>query len=119
MRNPVVFQLVEFLWTTILVGQYSKLELNEIINQYSQLISVYPSMILRIAVLHRHVGIFNLVHQIAHMKGITLTYEDDERNTLLHLAAKLAPRGHLELVSGAPFQMCLEILWFEVHNPTP
>jgi len=70
--------------------------------------------ILHIAVLHRHASIFNLMHQIGHIKGIIVTYEDDEGNTLLHLAAKLAPRGQLELVSGAAFQMCVELLWFEV-----
>jgi hypothetical protein len=50
------------------------------------------------------------------MKGIIVTYEDgDERNTILHMAAKLAPPGQLELVSGAAFQMCVELLWFEVE----
>jgi len=33
-----------------------------------------------------------------------------DNNTLLHLAAKLAPPGQLELVSGAAFQMCLETM---------
>ena len=143
----MVFQLVKFLWTTILEKHYpSKKELNKIINEPSQLIfdaaevgnfgflseliSVYPSLIwdvdsknrtiLHIAVLHRHASIFNLVHQIGHIKGIIVTYEnDDDRNTLLHLAAKLAPRSQLELVSGAAFQMCVELLWFEVHSMQP
>jgi hypothetical protein len=147
MKNHVVFQLVKFLWTTILEKHYSsKPELNEIINEPSQLIfdaaevgnfeflseliSVYPSLIwdvdsknrtiLHIAVLHRHASIFHLVHQIGHIKGIIVTYEnDDDRNTLLHLAAKLAPRSQLELVSGAAFQMCVELLWFEVHAMQP
>lgn len=141
MKNHVVFQLVKFLWTTILEKHYSsKEELNKILNEPSQLIfdaaevgnfgflsellSVYPSLIwdvdsktrtiLHIAVLYRHASIFNLVHQIGHIKGIIVTYEnDDDRNTLLHLAAKLAPRNQLELVSGAAFQMCVELLWFE------
>jgi hypothetical protein len=120
MKNHVVFQLVKYLWTTILDKHYGKPELNEIINHPSQLIfdaaevgnfgflseliSVYPSLIwdvdsknrtiLHIAVLHRHASIFNLVHQIGNIKGIIVTYEDgDEGNTLLHMAAKLAPRG--------------------------
>ena len=48
--------------------------------------------------------------------GFIVTYEDYDRNTLLHLAAKLAPEAQLELVCGAAFQMCLELLWFEVRS---
>ena len=137
----MVFQLVKFLWTTILERYYSsKKELNEIINEPSQLIfdaaevgkvgflseliSAHPSLIweldsenrtiLHIAVLHRHASIFNVVHQIGHIKDIIVTFEDDEGNNLLHLAGKLAPQGQLELVSGAAFQMCVELFWFEV-----
>ncbi|KAI5446175.1 hypothetical protein KIW84_014144 [Lathyrus oleraceus] len=140
MKNLVVFQLVKFLWTTILDKYYySDAELRKIRNEPSQLIfdaakvgnfgflseliSGYPSLIwdvdskrrtiLHIAVMHRHASIFNLVHKIGHIKGVIVTYEDEEGNTLLHLAAKLAPRNQLELVSGAAFQMCLELLWFE------
>ncbi|CAJ2637730.1 unnamed protein product [Trifolium pratense] len=140
MKNHVVFQLVKYLWTTILDKHYGKPELDEIINHpsrlifdaaevgnfgfLSELISVYPSLIwdvdsknrtiLHIAVLHRHVSIFHLVHQIGNIKGIIVTYEDgEEGNTLLHMAAKLAPRSQLELVSGAAFQMSVELLWFQ------
>ncbi|RHN73348.1 putative ankyrin repeat-containing domain, PGG domain-containing protein [Medicago truncatula] len=144
MKNHVVFQLVKFLWTTILDRHYtSKDELNEIINKPSQLIfdaaevgnfgflseliSAHPSLIwemdsknrtiLHIAVLHRHASIFNLVHQIGHIKDVIVTFEDEDRNTILHLAAKLARRGQLELVSGAAFQMCVELVWFEIMLP--
>ncbi|XP_058752228.1 uncharacterized protein LOC131625384 [Vicia villosa] len=140
MKKHVVFQLVKCLWTTIVDKYYhSKLELREIRNEPSQLIfdaakvgnfgflseliSGYPSLIwdvdrqnrtiIHIAVLHRHASIFNLVHKIGYVKGVIVTYEDEKRNTLLHLAAKLAPQSQLELVSGAAFQMCLELLWFE------
>jgi hypothetical protein len=44
-----------------------------------------------------------------------VTYEDEKKNNMLHLAAKLAPQDQLELVSGAAFQMCVELLWFEVQ----
>jgi hypothetical protein len=137
----VVFQLVKFLWTTIVNKYCGKNELKEIINYPSQLIfdaaevgnfrflselvSVYPGLIwdvdsknrtiIHIAVLHRHTSIFSFVHKIGHIKGIIVTYEDEEDNNMLHLAAKLAPREQLELVSGAAFQMCVELLWFEVQ----
>ncbi|CAI8589973.1 unnamed protein product [Vicia faba] len=140
MKNQVVFQLVKFLWTTILDKYYYlEPELRKIRNEPSQLIfdaakvgnfgflseliSGYPSLIwdvdskkrtiLHISVIYRHASIFNLVHKIGHIKGVIVTYEDEEGNTLLHLAAKLAPPSQLELVSGAAFQMCLELLWFE------
>ncbi|KAK2395298.1 ankyrin repeat-containing protein ITN1 [Trifolium repens] len=138
-KNEVVFQLVEFLWTTIVNKYCRKNELKEIINYPSQLIfdaaevgnfrflselvSVYPGLIwdvdsknrtiIHIAVLHRHTSIFSFVHKIGHIKGIIVTYEDEKKNNMLHLAAKLAPRDQLELVSGAAFQMCVELLWFE------
>ncbi|RZB90722.1 hypothetical protein D0Y65_023261 [Glycine soja] len=72
---------------------------------------------------YRHASIFNLVHEIGFIKDILISYivkennplcfpkKKTKNNTLLHLAAKLAPR--LEIVSGAAFQMCLEIIWFE------
>jgi len=137
----VVLQLVKFLWTTILEKRCSTEELKEIKNEPSQLIfdaanvgnygflseliSAQPSLIwdvdsenrtiLHIAVLHRHASIFGLIHQIGHIKDVIVTFEDEDKNTLLHLAAKLAPPGQLELVSGAAFQMCMEMLWFEVQ----
>ncbi|XP_045789032.1 uncharacterized protein LOC123884075 [Trifolium pratense] len=139
MKNHMAFQLVKFLWTTIFKKYYGKNELNEIKNHPSQLIfdaakvgnfgflseliSVDPSLIwdidsknrtiLHIAVLHRHASIFNLVHQIGNIQDILVTYEDDEKNTILHMVANLAPRSQLDLVSGAAFQMSVELLWFE------
>ena len=141
MKQQVVLQLVKFLWKTILRRSKSKANIINIISQPSQvlfdaaevgnfgflseLISAYPNLIwevdsrnrsiIHIAVLHRHASIYNLIHEIGPQKDIVVTYEDNiDKNTLLHLAAKLAPPNQLELVSGAAFQMCLELLWFEV-----
>lgn len=72
--------------------------------------------ILHIAVLHEHASIFKLVHQIGRIKGIIVTYEDNDKNTLLHLAVKLAPPGQLELVSVAAFQMCVVLLWSKTQR---
>ncbi|XP_052732758.1 uncharacterized protein LOC108321055 isoform X2 [Vigna angularis] len=101
----------------------------------SELISAYPSLIWEVdnenhsiihtAVSHRHANIFNLIHEIESQKDLIVTYMVNlsnpthseptviKNNTLLHLAAKLAPPRQLELVSGAALQMCLEIIWFE------
>lgn len=140
MKQHVVLQLVNFLWKTILRRKHSKQEIRDIISEPSQLlfdaakvgnfgflselISAYPSLIwevddsnrsiIHIAVLHRHASIFNVIHEIGALKDIIVTYIDNIDNTLLHLAAELAPPGQLELVSGSAFQMSLEILWFEV-----
>ncbi|XP_058726427.1 uncharacterized protein LOC131597771 [Vicia villosa] len=140
MENQVFSQLVKFLWTTILDKYYySEAELRKIRNEpfqlifhaakvgnfrfLSELISGYPELIwdtdcknrtiLHIAVLHRHASIFNMVLQIEYIKNFISMYTDKKRNNLLHLAAKLAPQSQLELVSGAAFQMSLELLWFE------
>ncbi|KAL9314751.1 hypothetical protein ACSQ67_020203 [Phaseolus vulgaris] len=100
----------------------------------SELISAHPSLIWEVddknqsiihtAVSFRHASIFNLVQEIGSQKDIIVTYIVKENNpsfflpkkknnNLLHMAAKLAPTGQLELVSGAALQMCLEIIWFE------
>ncbi|KAJ7969330.1 Ankyrin repeat-containing protein [Quillaja saponaria] len=70
--------------------------------------------IIHIAVLHRHASIFNLIHELGSIKEIIVAFVDDEdKNNLLHLAAKLAPTDQLNLVSGAALQMQLELLWYE------
>ncbi|KAJ7969320.1 Ankyrin repeat-containing protein [Quillaja saponaria] len=70
--------------------------------------------IIHIAVLYRHAGIFNLIHELGSIKEIIVAFvDDDDKNNLLHLAAKLAPADQLNLISGAALQMQLELLWFE------
>ncbi|XP_027339483.1 uncharacterized protein LOC113853184 [Abrus precatorius] len=140
MKQHVFFQLVNCLWKTIISNTDSKRKIIDIISRPSQLlfdaaqvgnfgflselISAYPSLIWEVdsknrsiihtAVLHRHASIYNLIHEIGFVKDIIVTYEGNEdKNLLLHLAAKLAPPSQLELVSGAAFQMSLEISWFE------
>lgn len=142
MKQHVYLQLVNFLWLTILDNIDSRRNIIDIISQpskllfdaakvgnvgfLSELISAYPTLIwetdsenrsiIHTAVLYRHASIYNLIHEIGSIKDIIVTFVGEEdKNTLLHLAAKLAPLGQLELVSGAAFQMSLEISWFEVR----
>jgi len=152
MKKVVTFQLVKYLWQTILRCK-SLLEAIRIISDpyqalfdaasvgnfgfLSELISACPTLIWEVdnqnqsiihrAVSFRHASIFNLIHEIECQKDLIVTYLVDQSNpssspsnirnsTLLHLAAKLAPPEQLQLVSGAAFQMCLEIRWFEVIN---
>lgn len=90
-----------------------------------ELLNTYPDLmwevdnrnrsIIHIAVLHRHADIFNLIHEMGPVKDFVVSSLDDvDQNNLLHLAAKLAPQTRLNLVSGAAFQMMLELFWFEV-----
>lgn len=71
--------------------------------------------IFHIAVQHCHSSIFSLIHELGSFKDSIIDLEDDERNNILHYAAKLAPPSQLNLISGAALQMTHEILWFEVH----
>ena len=139
MKQTLVIQLVSRLWERILILDDS--EMRRTIREPSHLIfkaaevgnfdflavifSSYPDLIwelddrsrsiIHIAVLNRHASIFNLIHEIGPIKDFILTFVDDDyNNNLLHCAAKLAPQDRLNLVSGAAFQMMLELLWFEV-----
>ncbi|KAK7329333.1 hypothetical protein VNO77_23492 [Canavalia gladiata] len=138
-KKHVVYQLVNFLWTTLFRIIDSKSEIIKIISEpyqllydaaevgnfgfLSELISVHPSLIWEVdnrnqsiihtAVSYRHASIFNLIHEIGPLKDIIVTYILEGKNTILHLAGELAPPDQLELISGAAFQMCIELLWFE------
>ncbi|RYR13521.1 hypothetical protein Ahy_B04g070474 isoform A [Arachis hypogaea] len=141
MKQQVVFQLVKKLWSTILAEKSSMREIFETLSNpfqllfaavevgnfgfLSEILSAYPDLIrtkdnstdqtiIHKAVMHRHASIFNLIHEIGSLKDTIVTMMDTEGNTLLHLAAKRAPpQRQLELVSGAAFQMCLELVWFK------
>ncbi|XP_040362769.1 ankyrin repeat-containing protein At5g02620 isoform X1 [Rosa chinensis] len=89
----------------------------------AMLMSSYPELvwetneknrtIIHVAVLHRHASIFNLVHEIGSIKDVIVTYEDDQGNNIVHMAAKLAPQNQLNLESGVALQMHRELVWFE------
>ncbi|XP_050370976.1 ankyrin repeat-containing protein At5g02620-like isoform X2 [Argentina anserina] len=131
-------QLVQCLWTEILNSDHN--DMMALIEHPSKLvfdatklgnyeflavlINSYPDLIwelddnnrsiIHVAVLHRHESIFNLVHEIGSIKDIIVTFNDNSgSNNILHMAAKLAPRNQLNLVSGAALQMQRELVWFE------
>lgn len=68
--------------------------------------------IFHIAVMHRRVDVFNLLHQVEAMIGFKTISQDQHGNNILHLAAKLAPRSRTK-PSPAP-QMQRELQWFKV-----
>ncbi|XP_057757335.1 uncharacterized protein LOC130976479 [Arachis stenosperma] len=139
MKQQVVYQLVKSLWSTI-CNNSTMDGIIDIISEpcqpifaaaevgnfgfLSELISGYPSLIwardeqeqqtiIHKAVKYRQASIYNVIHEIGSQKDIIVTMVDTSGNTLLHLAAQIAPPSRLELVSGAAFQMCLELVWFK------
>ncbi|KAI3447211.1 hypothetical protein Pfo_003876 [Paulownia fortunei] len=69
--------------------------------------------IFHVAVENRSEKVFNLIHQTSDHKHQYSDLTDSSGNTLLHLAARLAPPHKLNLVSGAALQMQREIQWFK------
>ncbi|XP_028807317.1 uncharacterized protein LOC114762033, partial [Neltuma alba] len=106
--SPVVFNAIEIgncEFLAVLMGTYPELiwEVNE-----------RNQSIIHIAILHRHANIFNLLRDIGPIKDFIACFLDNkDQSNLLHMAAKLAPPDQLNLVSGAAFQMALELSWFE------
>ena len=72
--------------------------------------------IFHIAVEARHESIFNVLNEIGSIKDLLVEYvtEDEYKNNILHLAAKLAPRHKLNAISGSALQMQQELLWYKV-----
>ncbi|KAK9938935.1 hypothetical protein M0R45_015646 [Rubus argutus] len=133
----VALQLVQRLWEEILKDEHENVmklikypsnllfDAAELGNYefLAALMSSYPELvwetdkknrtIIHVAVLHRHASIFNLVHEIGSIKDVILTYEDDQGNNIVHMAAKVAPQNQLNLVTGVALQMQRELVWFE------
>ncbi|GER56944.1 ankyrin repeat-containing protein [Striga asiatica] len=66
-----------------------------------------------LAVHNRCERVFNLIYQTSDNKHHYLDLLDSSGNSLLHLAASLAPSHKLNAVSGAALQMQREIQWFK------
>ncbi|KAK9938933.1 hypothetical protein M0R45_015644 [Rubus argutus] len=136
-QADVALQLVQRLWEEILKEEHENVmklikypsnllfDAAELGNYefLAVLMSSYPELvwetdeknrtIIHVAVLHRHASIFNLVHEIGSIKDVILTYEDDQGNNIVHMAAKVAPQNQLNLVPGVALQMQRELVWFE------
>ncbi|XP_028223159.1 uncharacterized protein LOC114404378 [Glycine soja] len=140
-KSPTLaLQLVKCLWETLL--SQDGIEMQTIIKVISEpshvifiatevgnfevlaeLVRSYPDLmwevdtkkrsIIHIAVLHRHADIFNLIHETSSIRNFVATLEDEDKNNLLHYAAKLSPPSKLNLLPGAVFQMNHELLWYE------
>ncbi|KAL5842801.1 hypothetical protein ACOSQ3_013404 [Xanthoceras sorbifolium] len=135
--NPKALKLVEILWEevillddypiSVLIGLPWKLIfvaaehgndqfLSKLIDKYPDLIfkvNEHQLSIFHIAVLNRHEKIFNLIYETGSIKDLIVVKEDEEKNNILHLAAKLPPPNRLNIVSGAALQLQRELLWFK------
>ncbi|PRQ54684.1 putative ankyrin repeat-containing domain, PGG domain-containing protein [Rosa chinensis] len=69
--------------------------------------------IIHAAVSLRQANVCKLIHEIGLIKNVILALKDDRKNTMLHLAARLAPKSQLNKWSGAALRMQHELKWFE------
>ncbi|CAL5346681.1 unnamed protein product [Camellia sinensis] len=137
LKQAQAFELVRLLWKMMIKQDDS--EISDLIRSPSrllfvaaehgntkfliELIEAYPDLIWKVnsqnqsifhvAVLHRHAGIFNILYEIGSIKDLITAYRDEDRNNMLHLAAKIAPPNQLNIVSGAALQMQRELVWFK------
>ncbi|KAL7613390.1 hypothetical protein Lser_V15G07130 [Lactuca serriola] len=95
-----------------------------------ELLRLYPDLawkvndnnqsIFHVAARHRHVDIYNLLHEIGSNKDMITPLKDPNEDNMLHLVARSVERKRLEDVSGGAFQMQRELLWFkEVEQMIP
>lgn len=71
---------------------------------------------IQMAIAERNETILNIICEESGKSKIDLVSRcDDEDNTILHYAAKLAPSAQLNSVSGAYLQMQREKQWFKVR----
>ncbi|KAK1563371.1 hypothetical protein Q3G72_026664 [Acer saccharum] len=90
--------------------------LAELIRSYPDLVHLLDKQgrsIFHIAILHRHTNIFNLIYEIGFDKELLATYEDDERNSMLHLATKYPDPPPVSGLPGATLEMQQELLIFK------
>ncbi|WCJ18671.1 Ankyrin repeat family protein [Euphorbia peplus] len=69
--------------------------------------------IFHIAVLHRHLKVFNLIQEINSTGSAIKLMKDNDGNNILHLAGKMPLEGVVQGVPGAALQLLSELLWFE------
>ncbi|RZC85702.1 hypothetical protein C5167_026371 [Papaver somniferum] len=90
----------------------------EVLEQFPYLIW-YPlphQRMIGMAIVERNEKMVSLICDLGDVYGdkfdlVSIT--DDEKNTILHYAAKLAPSAQLNLISGVALQMQREVQWFK------
>ncbi|CAL5408895.1 unnamed protein product [Camellia sinensis] len=106
LKQAQAFELVRLLWKMVIKQDDS--EISDLIRSPSRLLLCCGR-----AWKHQVLGIFNILYEIGLIKDLITAYRDEDRNNMLHLAAKIAPPNQLNIVSGAALQMQRELLWFK------
>ncbi|XP_076881863.1 uncharacterized protein LOC143530123 [Bidens hawaiensis] len=94
-----------------------------------ELIRLYPDLIWKqndnnqsishVSISHRREGVYNLMREIGSIKDFITTQRDDNGNSMLHLAAKIAKPKRLQDISGVALQMQRELLWYKEVESIP
>lgn len=131
-------ELVELLWKKVLSSKHDSI-ISDLIRTPSRLlftaaklgnvdfliilIRLYPNLIWKVdeknqsifhtAVVHRQGKVFNLIYELGGLKDLIASYKDEDNNTILHLAAKIAPANRLNIDTGAALQLRRELQWFK------
>lgn len=136
--NNQATELVELLWKKVLSSKHDSI-ISDLIRTPSRLlftaaklgnvdfliilIRLYPNLIWKVdeknqsifhtAVVHRQGKVFNLIYELGGLKDLIASYKDEDNNTILHLAAKIAPANRLNIDTGAALQLRRELQWFK------
>ncbi|CAI9296016.1 unnamed protein product [Lactuca saligna] len=88
-----------------------------------ELFQVYPHLltarnvnddsIFHVAVMHRHLGIYNLLYEIGKRRLLSTTHTNAQGNTILHVVAQSSKEIQPQTTSGASLLMQRELLWFQ------
>ncbi|KDP29847.1 hypothetical protein JCGZ_18422 [Jatropha curcas] len=65
------------------------------------------------AIQYRQEKVFSLIYGLGSRKQLLISGSDEFENTILHMAAKLAPPNRLADISGAALQMQRELQWYK------
>ncbi|XP_031286066.1 ankyrin repeat-containing protein At5g02620-like isoform X2 [Pistacia vera] len=69
--------------------------------------------VFHLAVMNRREKVLQLIYDLRGRKHLLLLSEDVDKNNILHLAGKLAPKNQLNLIPSAALQMQRELQWFK------
>lgn len=68
------------------------------------------------AIQYRQADVFNLIHGMHFKNKLAAHIDERTGNSMLHVAAMLAPSSHLNHIPGPVLQMQRELQWFKVSG---
>ncbi|KAI3864261.1 hypothetical protein MKX03_006094 [Papaver bracteatum] len=119
-RTATAQEVTDFLDKTAIVNTAIQYGITEFV---TECLKIFPFLIwddlkgktmIQMAIGERNEEILNLILETSgNEKDDLVSREDDNDNSILHYAAKLAPAAKLNLVSGAALQIQREVQWFK------